>query len=253
MTQLKRCLLVLALLLVPLLAGMSAAQAVDAIEDCAECPPLVPIPAGVLIPDDAPPRPIAAFLMGQTEVTFSQWQACVNAHACKGGQSDHGWGSGSRPIININYTEALEYVNWLNRITKRTYRIPNEDEWEWAARGGTHTLFWWGNDPGEGNANCRACGTQWSGRMTAPVGSFNPNPYGLYDTAGNVWEWTSSCWNIKRAAPPAEQDCQQRAARGGAWYYIPLQSRSNARARHPITLWSYTVGFRVAAELETHP
>lgn len=229
-------------------AAPTLGQAEEIIQDCPTCPELVTIPAGILFPDDAPPRPISPFLMGKTEVTFDQWDACVHAKACKGGQDDHGWGRGTRPIINITYSDAMDYINWLNRTTPRTYRLPSEDEWEWAARGGTKTLYWWGDDPGEGWANCRHCGSQWGGHMTSPVGSFKPNPYGLYDTSGNVWEWTSTCWNKDRAAPASQQDCQQRSARGGAWYYIPQQARSNARARHALGMWSYTVGFRVAAE-----
>lgn len=251
------------LVFVLLLAGLLTARAqaeptagyppppiagIETVQDCPTCPVLVTIPAGILTPDEAPPRPVAPFLIGQTEVTFDQWAACVTEKACRSGQDDHGWGRGTRPMINVAYADAMDYVNWLSRKTGRSYRLPSEDEWEWAARGGTTTLYWWGDDPGTDKANCRNCGGMWGGHMTAPVASFKPNPFGLYDTAGNVWEWTSTCWHKDRAASVALQDCQHRAARGGAWYYIPQQSRSSARARHAIAMWSYTLGFRVAAE-----
>lgn len=223
------------------------------IRDCADCPPMVAIPAGDLILDGGHRHPVHAFLIGQTEVTFDQWQACVADEACPGGQDDHGWGRGTRPIINITLAQARIYAQWLSRKTGRTYRLPSEDEWEWAARGGTRTRFWWGDSVGSGHANCRHCGAApWGGRQSAPVASFAANPYGLFDTAGNVWEWTRTCWGKDRLAEgreKAEQEsCRAYVAKGGAWYYIARQSESASRSRQSAGLWSYTVGFRVAAE-----
>jgi formylglycine-generating enzyme required for sulfatase activity len=209
---------------------------------------MVVIPSGTLHPAGLPPRPVAAFLLGQSEVTFDQWAACVTDGACRGGQDDHGWGRGKRPIINITFADVHAYLAWLSAKTGRTYRLPSEDEWEWAARGGTESEYWWGSTVGEGHANCRHCGTPWGGAMSAPVGSLPANPYGLFDTAGNVWEWTATCWSKKREAPPPKT-CREQVIKGGAWYYIPQQSRPVARARQSATSWSYTVGLRVAASL----
>lgn len=226
------------------------AAAAEPVRDCADCPLLMPIPGGVLRPEGAPPVRVEPFLMARTEVTFDQWDACVADGGCAGQKDDHGWGRGDRPVINVTFHDARDYVRWLARRTGRAYRLPTEDEWEWAARGGTATAYWWGDDVGQGHANCRKCGSDWGGRMSAPVASFPANPYGLHDTAGNLWEWTTTCWAEDRAAPPEERDCAYRAAKGGAWYYIPSQARPANRARHAETLRSYTVGFRVAAPAE---
>lgn len=221
----------------------------NTVQDCPDCPVLVPVPGGVLARGKAPPVQVAPFLLGRTEVTFDQWQACVADAACRDGRGDHGWGRGTRPVINVTFEDASDYVLWLRHRTGRAYRLPEEDEWEWAARGGTVTAWWWGDTVGAGHANCRKCGTEWSGRMSAPVASLPANPYGLHDMAGNVWEWTATCWSDDRARAPAGRDCSRRVAKGGAWYYIPSQSRPDARAAHAVELRSYTVGFRVAAPL----
>jgi formylglycine-generating enzyme required for sulfatase activity len=82
--------------------------------------------------------------------------------------------------------DAAAYTEWLAEQTGKRYRLPSEAEWEYAARAGTETAYWWGNDIGANRANCNGCGSQWDNQETAPVGSFDPNPFGLYDTSGNV-------------------------------------------------------------------
>lgn len=230
-----------------LMAVAARAQA-GAGADCAGCPEMVPVPGGVLEREGAPPVAVAPFAMARTEITFDQWQVCVAAGACAGGQSDHGWGRGARPVINVAYPAAERYARWLSQATGKRYRLPTEDEWEWAARGGTTTAWSWGDAVGEGHANCRHCGTPWGGKQTAPAASLPANGYGLHDMAGNVWEWVSDCWHDDRAAPPEAGDCAFRITKGGAWYYVPSQSRPTVRARTPVGLWSYTVGFRVVRE-----
>jgi len=228
--------------------GLTAAPALAEPPDCADCPDMVAIPAGTLAREGAPPVAIAPFHMARTETTFDQWAACVAAQACRGGQHDHGWGRGSRPVINVTHTDAEAYAAWLSGVTGERYRLPTEDEWEWAARGGTTTKWWWGDTVGQGHANCRKCGTEWSGRMSAPVASLPANPFGLHDMAGNVWEWVADCWHQDRAAAPTARDCTRRVTKGGAWYYIPSQSKPTTRVGSPTGLWSYTVGFRVVRE-----
>jgi formylglycine-generating enzyme required for sulfatase activity len=114
--------------------------------------------------------------------------------------------------------------------------------WEFAARAGTATDYPWGDKVGRNHANCRDCGSKWSGISTAPVASFKPNPYGLYDMNGNVWEWVDGCW---------DQSCAGRIIRGGAWYYFSPMSKSTARARFDPKQWSYTIGIRVAKKLSS--
>lgn len=179
------------------------------------------------------------FALSATEITFDQWQVCVAEGACRSGQDDHGWGRQTRPVINVTYDDAAAYARWLGSRWQRPCRLPREDEWERAARADRATAYWWGDEIGTDHANCRHCGGEWDGKMTAPVGSFPANPYGLYDMEGNVWEWTTTC---------ADDTCQRRIAKGGAWYYIPQQAKPTARTAQSANLWSYTVGFRVLCE-----
>ncbi len=185
--------------------------------------------------------PGAAFALARTEITFDDWQACVGAGGCRGGQDDHGWGRGQRPVINVTWGDATAYARWLAHRTGQAYDLPTEAEWELAARAGTTTAYWWGEEPGQGHANCRGCGSAWDGRGTAPVGSFPPNPFGLYDMNGNVWEWVLDCWQ----PPAAGGECPAHTIRGGSWYYFPEMARAGARAKMDIRQWSYNLGFRV--------
>jgi formylglycine-generating enzyme required for sulfatase activity len=221
---------------VPLLAALPAwagdlPPAGTVFKDCPTCPEMVSIPA----PDGGPP----AFAMGRTEVTFDQYQACVAAKACRGGQDDHKWGKGKRPVINITWKDASDYARWLTAATGKPYALPSQAQWDHAARAGTATRFWWGDQAGQGHANCRDCDTRWGGHSTAPVASYPPNPFGLFDTAGNVWEWTADC------AQTSGENCSTRFAMGGAWYYFPHQSANGSRVRLSPDDQSYTLGMRI--------
>ena len=135
------------------------------------------------------------FAVGKYEVTFDEWSACVGDGGCVRRPRDWGWGRGDRPVIDVSWDDAQQYVRWLGARTGGDYRLLTEAEWEYAARGGTDTAYWWGARVGHGNANCDGCGSQWDGKETAPVGQFDPNPFGLYDTVGNVREWVEDCWH----------------------------------------------------------
>ena len=97
---------------------------------------------------------------------------------------DNGWGRGTRPVINVSWNDAQGFIQWLSRKSGNTYRLPTEAEWEIATRAGTTTDYYWGNDVGRNHANCDGCGSEWDNRKTAPVGSFKPNAFGLYDMSG---------------------------------------------------------------------
>ena len=139
------------------------------------------------------------------------------------------------------------------------YRLPSEAEWEYAARAGTTTARWWGEQVGVAKANCHGCGSQWDNNLIAPVGSFGPNPFGLFDVLGNVWEWTADCWNENYRGAPVDGsvwtagDCAKRVMRGGSWSNIPVFVRSAARSRGDRSGgdfdYSSYVGFRVALSL----
>lgn len=183
--------------------------------------------------DGAPPLSIS-----RSEITFDQWQACVADRACPGGQDDHGWGRGTRPIINITWGQAQAYAAWLSKRLKQPCRLPTEAEWERAARAGTTTAYWWGDQPGTGHANCRDCNAQPI-YGSLPVGSYAANPWGLTDMNGNVWEWTADC---------GDQSCNQKIIKGGSWYYYSANATAQARAKNDARLGSYNIGLRPVCE-----
>ena len=206
------------------------------------------------------PRAIA---LGKYEVTFAQWDTCAADGGCNdyqssdmrwGRSSDKGWGRGSRPVINVSWNDAQAYVSWLSRKTGKTYRLPSEAEWEYAARAGTTTRYWWGDDSGHDNANCRGCRSR-SDNQTAPVGSFSANPFGLYDVHGNVWEWVEDCVNYSYADAPTDGrawvsgNCSVRSIRGGSWNSYTGVIRAANRGSMGPGVRDHSLGFRVARTL----
>ena len=126
-------------------------------------------------------------------MTFVEWDACA-AHSDCSQVDDHGWGHNRQPAINVSWDDAKRYVAWLSKITGKTHRLLTEAEYEYATRAGTKTAYPWGDAIGGNNANCAGCGSRWDVAQTAPVGSFAPNKFGLYDMVGNVWEWVEDAY-----------------------------------------------------------
>ena len=202
----------------------------------------------------------APFAVGVYEVTFAEWDACVRAGGCGGyAPADEGWGRGSRPVINVSWEDAQAYVSWLSQQTGARYRLLSEAEWEYVARAGSRTARYWGESE---SGQCRnANGFDFPGfcsdgyEYTAPVGSFAPNVFGLYDVLGNVWEWTQDCWNGSYAGAPTNGsawqsgDCGRRVLRGGSWVVDPSSLRSARRIRFTSEFRFYYDGFRVARTL----
>ena len=195
--------------------------------------------------------------MGKYEVTFREWDACVAGGGCGGYRpSDAGSGRGDRPVINVSWKDAKSYVTWLSRETGKEYRLLSEGEWEYVARGGKETAYTWGEEVGENRANCRACGSEWDGEKTAPVGSFGANGYRLHDVHGNVWEWVEDCWHgdyegasADGSAWTAGGDCSLRVLRGGSWDSLPGVLRSAIRFRNSAGFRYVDFGFRIARTL----
>jgi formylglycine-generating enzyme required for sulfatase activity len=195
------------------------------------------------------------FAIGRYEVTFEEWDSCVTDGGCKHHPEDRDWGRGNRPVINVSWLDAKAFVTWLSQKTGQTYRLPTEAEWEYAARGGTNTVYWWGRDLGAGQANCRDCKTG-NPQQTVAVGSYKANAFGLHDTAGNVAEWVEDCWNDNyRGAPQngsawLKGDCRLRVLRGGAFDSTARYLRSSSRFRYDSDVRYTANGFRVLRELQ---
>ncbi len=208
---------------------------------------------------------IKRFASSRYEITFSDYDKFATATRRKK-PSDEGWGRGIRPVINVNWEDARAYCKWLSRQTGYKYRLPTEAEWEYAARAGSKTKYWWGNSIGSNNATCNKCNSQWgwdAQHMTAPVGSFKPNPFGLYDTVGNVYEWTCSEYGVEIRANKKElvkyngkeQVCVNRKTknkfrviRGGHWLSDPEDSRAAHRFESWLGYRVNFIGFRVVRE-----
>jgi formylglycine-generating enzyme required for sulfatase activity len=196
---------------------------------------------------------ISSFEMSATEITFEQWDACVTLGGCDHYPNDKGRGRGKRPVVNITWKDAQQYISWLNKQSGKKYRLPSEAEWEYAARAGSNTLYSWGNLPGTNNANCKGCGSKWDYKKTAPVGSFKKNGFGLYDMHGNVFEWVQDCWHRSYEGAPIDgsdwqedESCNFRVRKGGSWNYATSAMR--AANREAVATDGYrdkNLGFRV--------
>src|SRR5262249_17157341 len=157
--------------------------------------------------------------------------------------------------ILVSWEDAQRYVTWLSRITAKSYRLLSEAEWEYAARAGSRTAFFRGENIGKNNANCNGCGGQWENQQTSPVRSFKPTAFGLYDTAGNVWQWVQDCYHDNYNGAPTDGsawtrgDCSLRVVRGGSWSSNPQDLRSANRGRDPTDSRDNDVGFRVGRTL----
>lgn len=157
----------------------------------------------------------------------------------------------AHPVTCMAWSDARAYLKWLSGMTGKHYRLLSESEYEYAARGGSVTAFFWGSQADVGHANCDGCGGRWDGRSTSPVGSFAPNGFGLYDFVGNVWSWTADCWSDYSNTPgdgsaSGSLDCRRRVLRGGSWYFPPRAARSAERYWIDEHSRFYDVGFRVA-------
>lgn len=177
---------------------------------------------------------VKPFLLGRFEVTFEQYtKFCSSTGRLI--PSDSGWGMADRPVISVTHQDAVDFTKWLSEKTGKTFRLPSEAEWEYAARGGASTKFPWGDEIGRNRANCKGCGSEWDDRMTAPVGSFPPNGYGLYDMIGNVYEWCLDARHDSYTGAPTDGSAWTKDGvlgemvnRGGSWYQ-PIGEMAIAR------------------------
>ncbi len=252
----------------------------DAFRECPQCPHMVVIPSGEFLmgsPDDEPRRDgdegprqkvkiAAPFAAGKFEVTYAEWDACLADGGCGGYRpSDMGWGRGSQPAAIISWEDAQAYVGWLSTKTGRPYRLLSEAEWEYAARAGTDTPFWWGSRIGGEDANFYG-DLPYPGsppsvfrQRTVSADSFPANAFGLHNVHGNVWEWVQDCYNRRYAEMPPEvretgapwqsPDCEFRVFRGGSFSDAAHVLRSANRGRYEPFIKNPNSGFRVARTL----
>jgi len=282
-----------------LIAGLRQRPAIDQprrisgaeFRDCPKCPEMVVVPAGRFtmgspvqekgrFDSEGPQHAVSlrAFALGKYPVTEEEftlflaatgyqpapcnrlldktWRSPGNGIVFPPGQAD----LPRQPAVCVNWNDVQAYIAWLNKtVTAGGYRLPSEAEWEYAARAGTATARWWGEAVGAGNANCQGCGSFWDNTLIAPVGSFGPNAFGIYDVLGNTWIWLADCWNENYAGAPADGgpwiagDCTKRVMRGGSWSNLPVFIRSAARSRGDAGGsdfdYSSYVGFRLAKTL----
>jgi formylglycine-generating enzyme required for sulfatase activity len=234
----------------------------ETFRDCPDCVELVVVPGGEFQmgssakPAEAPIHKVAIkkdFAIGRREVTFAEWDRCVAAGGCKYSPPDPAWGRGNEPVTNVSWDDAKEFVAWLAKTTGKPYRLPTEAEWEYAARGGSTTPYWWGKDIGTGRAQCADCGGETG--KPAVVGSFRPNAFGLYDTSGNAAEWIEDCWNPSYRGAPSDGsawtsgDCSLHVLRGGSFADKAAALRSPARFRYDEDVRYYANGLRVVRDV----
>lgn len=248
----------------PAATAPAAPVSVSESKDCPNCPALINLPASAFTmgsdSGDASERPAhhvsiaKPFAIGKYEITVEQWNLCAEAGACPRIPSLANAVKNS-PARDLSWEDAQAYVKWLSKTTGKSYRLPTEVEWEYAARGGSSSRFWWGAQMQASKAACRDCGQPWQKDAPLPVGSFAANTFGLHDVSGSVWEWVADCWHSSYKGAPVdarpweEANCRVRVIRGGSWLdstdYMPVTTRFKYDANVRYT----QNGFRVVRDL----
>ena len=188
---------------------------------------------------------IKPFAIGKFPVSVQEWNACATAKAC-GFVST---GKDEAPVTNVSWSDARQYVAWLAETTGKPYRLPTEAEWEYAARAGTQTKYWWGDQFQADAANCKNCAAN---EQPVKVGSLKPNPFGLYDMGGSVDQWVEDCWHKTYQGAPAdgsawvEGQCPSHVLRSGSWKNDGRYVRPSNRDSYDTNVRYPTHGFRVA-------
>jgi formylglycine-generating enzyme required for sulfatase activity len=299
----------LLLAMTPFAMASSGSAQTETFRDCTSCPEMVVIPKGSFEMGPQPGEeeregvPVErrlgsqrritigySFALGKYEVARGEFAAFVETTGYQAGISCWGWDTDGvlrdapgrswrsagfeqtdrDPVMCVNWDDAKAYVAWLSKITGKSYRLPTEAEWEYAARAGSKGTRYWGD---ELESSCQygnfadqtgAAALGWDktpdkvfpcrdGHVyTAPVGSFKPNAFGLYDMLGNVWEWVEDCYSPRLTNAPTDgrpvlaDACAERLLRGGSWYNSPWLARAAFRYFGAGGVRSRSVGFRVA-------
>lgn len=233
----------------------------DSLRSGSTGPIMVTIPAGEFMMgagslslnlDERPRHKVTLkeFAISQYEITYSEYERFTKAIG-KRPPERVGVNPGTQPVVEISWQDAQDYVSWLSRQTGHKYSLPTESQWEYAARAGITTPYWWGQKPGDSNAHCIGCGSPASLRQATPTGSFEANPWGLYDTSGNVSEWTEDCYSGNYNGAPTDGsarhdgDCSKRVVRGGSFINAASGITNTRREKHNAGTRLTHIGFRV--------
>ncbi|WP_162501435.1 formylglycine-generating enzyme family protein, partial [Methylobacterium crusticola] len=227
-------------------------------QDCADCPPMVVIEPGTFVmgssahPTEQPTHQVSLrrFAIGVSPVTVAEWSVCQRAGACDYKPT----GEPERPVSNLSFDDAQQYVTWISRATRQLYRLPSEAEWEFAARGGTTTRYWWGNTFRPDLAACTPAGSA-PPAAPPPVDRQWLNRFGVGDSLCSVAQWTADCWhrNFQRAPTDGSAwvvggSCQQRVLRGGSWMAAGTSVRMTSRNFYDSSVRYPANGFRIARD-----
>jgi formylglycine-generating enzyme required for sulfatase activity/class 3 adenylate cyclase len=191
---------------------------------------------------------VKPFAISQYPVSVRDWNECAAAKGC----AFTATGKDDAPVANVSWSDAKQFTAWLAGATGKPYRLPSEAEWEYAARAGTQTRYWWGDQFQSGMADCKNCADTASTEQPAKVGSFKPNPFGLYDMGGGVDQWVEDCWHKNYQGAPAdgsawvEADCASHVIRSGSWKNDSRYVRPSNRDSYDTNVRYPTHGFRVA-------
>ncbi len=207
--------------------------------------------------EDASEKPVRQvtvkpFAMGKFPVSVAEWNACAAAKAC----GFTATGKDDAPVTNVSWSDARQYAAWLAETTRKPYRLPSESEWEYAARGGTQTRYWWGDQFQQGMVNCRNCSDIPPTDQPVKVGSLKPNPFGLFDMGGGVDQWVEDCWHKNYQGAPVdgsawnENECTSHVIRSGSWRKASDYARASSRGNYDTNVRYPTHGFRVALTLK---
>ncbi len=232
----------------------------EVFKDCEICPDLVAVSAGNFPKVDKASSTATNidydFAIGRNDITFDDWDRCVDEGACNAIADDSGWGRGSRPLIFVSFDDVTtQYLPWLSMLTGKEYRLPTKDEWQYAALGGAGAAET-KSQIGDASQDCfnatgpaaENCPDTYNG--TAPIGSFTPNALGIHDMKGNVWEWSADCWRPFSYAPNASSDaCDKRVVLGGAWSTDRSEVNGQVAAWEKSSRKTNSIGFRVVRSL----
>ncbi|MDH5354933.1 MAG: SUMF1/EgtB/PvdO family nonheme iron enzyme [Gammaproteobacteria bacterium] len=212
--------------------------------------------SGVLAADEVPRHgvTIKSFMVSVYEITYADYDKFARANNRKLPDST-GLDRKMHPVADVSWDDALAYTKWLSKETGKNYRLLSEAEWEYVARAGSRTSFWWGATAGSSNAHCFDCKSDFNTSKPAKVGTYKPNAFGLYDTAGNLYEWVHDCYHRNYDGAPDDGsvweggDCENRIVRGGAFRSPASSMRAENREKFKSGRGQYNVGIRVARDL----